>query len=60
MASVIKIKRSSVSGSAPNTSNIDTAELAINTADGILYSKGSGGVFEGSPLHQPPLNLHGG
>jgi len=46
MASVIKIKRSSVSGSAPNTSNIDTAELAINTADGILYSKGSGGVFE--------------
>ena len=46
MASVIKIKRSALSGSAPNTSNIDTAELAINTADGILYSKGSGGVFE--------------
>lgn len=46
MASVIKIKRSALSGSAPNTSNLDTAELAINTADGILYSKGSGGVFE--------------
>ena len=46
MASVIKIKRSALSGSAPNTSNLDTAELAINTADGILYSKGAGGVFE--------------
>ena len=46
MASVIKIKRSAISNTPPNTSNLDTAELAINTADGILYSKGSGGVFE--------------
>jgi hypothetical protein len=46
MASVIKIKRSAISNTPPNTSNLDTAELAINTADGILYSKGAGGVFE--------------
>ena len=46
MASVIKIKRSAISNTPPNTSNIDTAELAINTADGVLYSKGAGGVFE--------------
>jgi hypothetical protein len=46
MASVIKIKRSAISNTPPNTSNLDTAELAINTADGVLYSKGAGGVFE--------------
>ena len=46
MASVIKIKRSAISNTPPNTSNLDTAELAINTAYGVLYSKGAGGVFE--------------
>ena len=46
MASTIKVKRSAVSGNAPNTSNIDTGELALNTADGILYSTDGSTVFE--------------
>jgi hypothetical protein len=46
MASVIKIKRSSTSGNAPNTSQLSAGELAINTADGILYSANATAVFE--------------
>ena len=46
MASIIKVKRSAVSGNAPNTTTLDTAELAINTADGILYSANGTDVFE--------------
>jgi hypothetical protein len=46
MAATIKVKRSAVSGNAPNTSNIDTGELALNTADGILYSSDGSNVFE--------------
>ena len=38
MASTIKIKRSASAGNAPNNTNIDTAELALNTADRIMYS----------------------
>jgi len=46
MASTIKLKRSSVSGNAPTTSNITTGELALNIADGILYSTDGTTVFE--------------
>jgi len=46
MASKIKVKRSSSSGNAPTTSNLDVAEIAINTADGIMYSANSTAVFE--------------
>ena len=46
MASVIKIKRSSVSGNAPTNAQLQDAELAINTADGKLYSANSTAVFE--------------
>lgn len=46
MSSIIKIKRSAVSGQAPDTTQLDTAELAINTADGILYSANATAVFE--------------
>jgi len=46
MASIIKIKRSSVSGQAPNTAQLQAAELAINTTDGVLYSANSTAVFE--------------
>ena len=46
MASVIKVKRSSTSGQSPSTSQLQTAELAINTADGILYSANDSAVFE--------------
>ena len=46
MASVIKIKRSSVSGNATTNAQLQDGELAINTADGKLYSANSTAVFE--------------
>jgi hypothetical protein len=42
----IQIKRSSLSGNAPNTSNIETGELALNITDGKLYSTNGTSVFE--------------
>lgn len=45
MASTIKVKRSAVQGKAPTTGNLDAGELALNTRDGRLYSKGTQ-VFE--------------
>ena len=39
MATKIKHKRSSVSGNAPTTSQIDQAEFAFNTADGSIFIK---------------------
>jgi len=46
MASIVKIKRSSVQGRAPTTSNLETGELALNTRDGKLFSANSSTVFE--------------
>ena len=43
--SLIKIKRSAVSGNAPDTDNIVEGELALNTADRILYSRGGDDIF---------------
>jgi hypothetical protein len=37
MAQIIKLKRSSVSGNVPTTGQMDTGELALNTADGKLF-----------------------
>jgi hypothetical protein len=52
MASVVKIKRSSVSGKRPTTSNIETGELALNLADGRLFSSNGTSVFEvGANVH---------
>jgi hypothetical protein len=46
MASVVKIKRSSVSGKVPTISDISTGELALNINDGKLYSTDGLRVFE--------------
>lgn len=43
MAVAFKLKRSSISGRAPDTSSIDYGELAINTFDGVLYLKKNDG-----------------
>ena len=57
MSSIIKIKRSATSGQAPTNAKLDTAELAINTADGIMYSANSSVVFEiGSNLSTLSVN----
>jgi hypothetical protein len=46
MASVVKIKRSSIQGKAPTTSDITTGEIAINLRDQKLYSSNGSVVFE--------------
>ena len=46
MASTIKIKRSSVAGKIPTTSDITVGELAINVKDQKLYSSNGISVFE--------------
>lgn len=46
MASLIKIKRSSVQGKTPTTGDITAGELALNTRDGKLYSSDGSVVFE--------------
>ena len=46
MASTIKIKRSSVAGKIPLTTDLTTGEIAINTKDKKLYSSNGTAVFE--------------
>ena len=47
MASKIKVKRSSVFGKAPTTSDIEVGEIAINTRDSKMFSRDTSlGVFE--------------
>lgn len=41
MANVIKIKRSTVQGKVPLAGDLEVGELAVNTADGALYTKHS-------------------
>lgn len=44
MANKIKLKRSSFASLAPNSSQVDVGELAINARDEILYTKNSSGA----------------
>jgi len=43
MSVAFKLKRSSISGRAPDTGSLDYGELAVNTFDGILYLKKNDG-----------------
>lgn len=43
MANIITIKRSSVAGKTPNVADLQVGELALNLADGIIYSKNTTG-----------------
>ena len=43
MPNTIKLKRSSSAGSAPTSGNLSDGEIALNTADKILYFKDSSG-----------------
>jgi hypothetical protein len=40
-ANVVKLKRSSVAGRIPSTTDLDLGELALNTYDGRIYLKKS-------------------
>lgn len=46
MSAKIYIKRTAVSGRVPNTSVLDTGELALNMTDGILYGSNGSVIFE--------------
>lgn len=46
MAAKFLVKRSSVSGQAPNTSQLTTGELALNLTDGIMYGSNGSVIFE--------------
>jgi hypothetical protein len=53
MSTNIKLKRSSVAGNVPTTSQLSLGELAINTADGAVYSKKSdNSIF---PIHDSTI-----
>lgn len=56
----IKIKRSSVPGKVPLVSDLSLGELALNTYDGILYSKKNNGaesiVQLNNPVDDPRFN----
>jgi len=43
MAHVIKPKRSETSGSKPGTDDLQTHEIAMNIADGKIYTKAANG-----------------
>jgi len=45
MANTIKLKRSSVAGKVPLTSDLDYGEVSINYTDGTLYYKDSSGAI---------------
>jgi collagen type I/II/III/V/XI/XXIV/XXVII alpha len=45
MANTVKLKRSATSGDAPSASDLDVGEVAINTADGLLYTKHTDGTI---------------
>ena len=46
MASKILIKRSTTASDVPTTSDLDTGELAVNTADKRVYTNNSGTIVE--------------
>ena len=46
MSSVIRLKRSSIRGKIPTTSNLSTGELALNLADKRIYSSNGVSTFE--------------
>ena len=44
MAQIIRLKRTTVAGSVPTTSDLSTGELAINVHDGKVFLRRSGSV----------------
>lgn len=46
MTTAIKLKKSSVTGRAPTSGDLDHGELALNFADGRLYYKNSSNVIK--------------
>jgi hypothetical protein len=53
MANTIRIKRNTSSGVSPSANSLVTGELAINTADTILFTKNEAGVVSRLPAFDP-------
>ena len=43
MTNTVKLKKNSSTGNAPSASDIEVGELAVNTADGKLFTKHTDG-----------------
>jgi len=41
----IQLRRSAIAGKVPTITDLEEGELALNTADGIIYYKNSGGTI---------------
>jgi len=41
----IQLRRSAIAGKVPTITDLEDGELALNTADGIIYYKNSGGTI---------------
>lgn len=46
MAQIIRLKRSTTSGSKPTTSSLETGEIALNVYDGKAFTRKSGSIDE--------------
>lgn len=46
MASIVQLKRSSVSGRVPDAANVEVGEPVVNLADQILYTKDGSGTIK--------------
>jgi len=57
MANVIKLRRSSVSGKVPTTSDLALGELGVNTFDGKLYTKKNNGTDSVVLLSERPTSF---
>ena len=59
MAQTIKLKRTSVQGKIPSTSNLDLGELAINTYDGRIFFEKDDGTFSIQEIFTTDSNITG-
>ena len=55
----IFLKRSTTGGAIPNANQLEYGELAINAADGKLYTKTTGGIITqlGNVIQSPTLPI---
>ncbi|MDB4351134.1 hypothetical protein OAA34_00310 [bacterium] len=53
MATVIKPKRSDTALSAPTTSDLAEGEIALNTADQIIYTRTASGIVKVANFYDP-------
>jgi len=60
MANIIKIKTSTVPGKVPLARDLIVGELAVNTADGILYTKHSDNSVRSISSNSSPSNIYNG